>query len=98
MAEPTIQQLFDLSGKIALVTGGARNLGRGMAGVFRLSSPSQQEYILRLRGLDIGARYQVTWDNLGQTCEVDGFTLMKQGLAVRLDGALTSELLLFAAV
>jgi NAD(P)-dependent dehydrogenase (short-subunit alcohol dehydrogenase family) len=31
MAEPKIHQLFDLSGKIALVTGGARNLGRDMA-------------------------------------------------------------------
>jgi 3-oxoacyl-[acyl-carrier protein] reductase len=31
MAEPKVHQLFDLSGKIALVTGGARNLGRDMA-------------------------------------------------------------------
>jgi len=31
MAFPTIQQLFDLTGKIALITGGARNLGYDMA-------------------------------------------------------------------
>ncbi len=31
MAPPTIRELFDLSGKVALVTGGARNLGFDMA-------------------------------------------------------------------
>jgi NAD(P)-dependent dehydrogenase (short-subunit alcohol dehydrogenase family) len=30
-SNPTIQQLFDLSGKVFLVAGGARNLGRDMA-------------------------------------------------------------------
>ena len=31
MNEPTVRELFDLSGKVALVTGGARNLGYDMA-------------------------------------------------------------------
>ena len=71
---------------------------RGICGLFQLSDPSQPEYLLRLRGLDLSRRYRVTWDSSGQSCEVDGFTLMKQGLTVRLEGALTSELLLFEAV
>ena len=31
MAHPTVQELFDLSGNVALVTGGARTLGYDMA-------------------------------------------------------------------
>jgi len=71
---------------------------RAICGLFQLGRLTQPEYLLRLRGLDAGRRYRVTWDNAGQTCEVDGFTLMKQGLTVRLEGALTSELLMCDAV
>jgi hypothetical protein len=39
----------------------------------------------------------VTFDNTGQTCQLDGTTLMKQGVTVRLEGALTSELLVCEA-
>ena len=70
---------------------------RGIAALFQLSDPREPEYLLRLRGLDVSRRYRVTWDNTGDTCEVDGFALMKRGLTVRLEGALTSELLLFEA-
>jgi NAD(P)-dependent dehydrogenase (short-subunit alcohol dehydrogenase family) len=31
MAQPTVHELFDLTGKVALITGGARNLGYDMA-------------------------------------------------------------------
>jgi alpha-galactosidase len=71
---------------------------RGFCGLFQLSAPTQPEYLLRLRGLDVSRRYRVTFDNSGQTCEVDGLTLMKQGITVRLEGGLTSELLLFEAL
>jgi alpha-galactosidase len=76
----------------------SRDRTRGIAGVFQLSDPRESAYLLRLRGLDLGRRYRVTWDTSGQTCEVDGFTLMQQGISVRLEGALTSELLLFEAM
>jgi len=70
---------------------------RGICGLFQLSAPSEPEYHLRLRGLDASRRYRVTFDNSGQTTVVDGFTLMHEGLTVRLEGALTSELLTFEA-
>ncbi len=71
---------------------------RGICGLFQLSAPTEPEYLIRLRGLDVSKKYRVTFDSSGRSCEIDGFTLMKQGITVRLEGALTSELLLFEAV
>ncbi|MCL5995731.1 MAG: alpha-galactosidase [Chloroflexi bacterium] len=71
---------------------------RAICGLFQLAAPDRPEYELRLRGLDVSKRYRATFDNTGQSCEVDGFTLMNQGIKIRLEGALTSELLLFQAV
>lgn len=73
----------------------SRDRDRGICGLFQLSAPRQPEYLLRVRGLDVSRRYCVTFDSSDQRCEVDGFTLMQQGITVRLEGALTSELLLF---
>jgi alpha-galactosidase len=70
---------------------------QGICGLFQLAAPTEPEYRLRLRGLDVSRRYKVTFDNSGESTEVDGFTLMKEGITVRLEGALTSELLLFEA-
>jgi alpha-galactosidase len=71
---------------------------RGICGLFQLSAPAEPEYLLRPRGLDVSRRYEVTFDNSGQTVVVDGLTLTQQGIKVRLEGALTSELLLFRAI
>ena len=71
---------------------------RGICALFQLSAPTSSEYLLRPRGLDLSRRYKVTFDNLGQSTILDGFTLVDQGLHVHLEGALTSQLLLFEAV
>jgi alpha-galactosidase len=70
---------------------------RAICGLFQLAAPSEPEYLLKPRGLDASRRYKVTFDNSGQTAVADGFTLMTRGLTVRLEGALTSELLIFEA-
>jgi alpha-galactosidase len=71
---------------------------RAIAGLFRLSDPAAPEYVLRLRGLDVSRRYRVTFDNSGRSCELDGFTLCHTGISIRLETALTSELLLIEAL
>lgn len=71
---------------------------RAICGLFQLSAPQQSECVLRLHGLDVSKRYRVTFDNDKRSCEIDGFSLMKQGITVRLEGPLTSELLLFQAL
>jgi hypothetical protein len=76
----------------------SRDGAKAVCGLFQLAAPAEAEYLLRLRGLDRSRRYKVTFDNAGQTCEVDGLVLMNQGLTVRLEGALTSELLVIEAV
>jgi len=76
----------------------SRDRLRAIVGLFQLATPNAQEYLLRVRGLDAGRRYRVTFDNDGQTSEVDGLVLMKQGLVIRVEAPLASELLLFEAV
>ena len=76
------------------------NRQRGYAGIFSLSGGGRgpQEYTFRARGLDRSREYQVTMDNSGDSFRLSGQELTNRGLLVRLDGALTSELLMFSAV
>jgi hypothetical protein len=74
---------------------------RGYAGVFRLSQPGKPDeaaYCFRPRGLDLSRDYTVTLDNQQCAFRAPGRELANAGLVVRLDAALTSELLLFEAV
>ena len=50
------------------------------------------------RGIDASADYRVTLDNSGATTTVSGYSLRNEGIRVRLDGALQSELILLERV
>ena len=69
----------------------------GYAGVFKLTGGSA-EYLLRLRGVDAGADYEVTLDSAGQIFRMQGRDLLYQGLPLRRDTAFTSELVMYAKV
>ncbi len=69
----------------------------GYAGVFKLTS-GPSDYLLRLRGVDLGAHYEVTLDNRGQSVRMRGSELAETGLRIRRDTALTSELVMYRQV
>jgi alpha-galactosidase len=71
---------------------------RSYAGIFHLAGASSDSYHFYPRGLDPARRYRVTYDNTGRTREIDGGTLLDQGLRVLAPGVFTSELLLFEAI
>lgn len=72
----------------------AGDAGRAVCAVFRLAGPAANEIRVHFRGVHPGLTYKVTFDNSGYTCTIAGMELIQKGLTVRLDHALTSELIL----
>jgi sRNA-binding protein len=68
---------------------------RAVATLFRTSEEGDSTYVFRPKGLDVGRTYRVVFGNRAQTATVTGVQLARDGIAVRLDDALTSEMLLF---
>ena len=73
---------------------------RAYAGIFMLSPDrgADNQYLFRPCGLDQSLEYDVSLDNEQQVIRMTGKELARDGLLVRLDSALTSQLLLFNAV
>ena len=78
---------------------GLSDRSRGYAGIFKLreSAGERSEYLFRPHGMDLAQDYEVTLDNDPQTFRISGRELALHGLPIRLDAALTSELILYRA-
>ena len=70
---------------------------KGLGWIFRTDESGDAVYRFMPRGLDLSRTYQVTFSNSEQTLEIPGYLLLQQGIPVRLEGDLTSELLIFRA-
>jgi alpha-galactosidase len=66
-----------------------------VVGIFRLAGQGPSTYRFKPRGLDRGSRYNILFDNDRVSVEASGLTLANEGLEIRLDSPLTSELLIF---
>jgi len=76
----------------------SEDASRAYAGIFRLLDDSQNRYHFKSRGLDLEARYKVTFCNSGSEVEMSGADLQLKGLDFSFEKALTSELLLFERI
>jgi alpha-galactosidase len=70
---------------------------KGWATIVRLRDSDSDIYRLWPRGLDPAKTYRVTFDSLGSAATVGGLRLIEEGLPIRLESVLSSELLLFEA-
>jgi len=68
---------------------------RGWATIVRIGESDSDTFLFMPRGLEPGRTYRVTFDSKGRTATIDGWRLMYEGLPIRLEAALSSELLLF---
>lgn len=69
---------------------GAADRSRSYTGVFKLTNGEGP-----FRLADRGVEYEVTIDNNGRTSGISGRELAETGLTIRLDAALTSELVMY---
>jgi len=67
---------------------------KGYAGVFKLMDGSDS-YQLIPRGIKISCNYKVTFISSGESVLINGVALATAGLPIKLDGALTSEMILY---
>jgi alpha-galactosidase len=63
----------------------------------RVGNGETPEYIFKPRGLDPGRTYRVTFDSTGSKATVPGLQLIRDGVPVRLETLVSSELLMFEA-
>jgi alpha-galactosidase len=81
---------------------GVKDSSTGYAGIFKIGNERQNtggaEFVFKPRGLNVSAEYDVCFDNCQVTARMSGSRLALDGIPVRLEGAMTSELLIFTKV
>jgi alpha-galactosidase len=70
---------------------------RAVITLFRTSEQGNPVYMFRPRGLDLATTYQIWFGNRNQKIEISGARLLQDGLPIRLEGNLQSEMLILEA-
>jgi alpha-galactosidase len=68
---------------------------RAVAAFFRTSVVGDNDYLFRPRGLDFSRTYRVKFMKSGQVVVIDGGRLLQEGLPVRIENPMGSEMIIF---
>ena len=68
-----------------------------LVALFHNHDNAETEFLFRGRGLDPGIRYEVSFDNEGYAVEMDGYAIANTGIPVRLERAMSSQMLIIKA-
>ena len=70
---------------------------KGWATIVKMGKSESDIYLFRPRGLSPGKEYRVTFDSMNTNVKISGLELIREGLPIRLEAEMSSELLLFEA-
>lgn len=71
---------------------------KGMIGIFKLKGNGENRIVVKSKGILESGKYHLTFDNRRASCVLEGFVLNNQGIQICLEGALSSELVLYEMV
>lgn len=84
---------------VGIIERGTEDSKHGVIGIFKLADSMDENFFtIRPKGVDMSKNYKVTYDNEGTTVIVSGMELRRDGLVVELEGAITSELIIYEEV
>ena len=69
-----------------------------MIGIFKLKGNGENRIVVKSKGILESGKYHLTFDNRRASCVLKGFVLNNQGIQICLEGALSSELVLYEMV
>ncbi len=80
---------------VAVLERSAEDSSVGVIGVFTLGGTNNKATIVYPKGIDLGAEYEVTFDNSRNTVKLTGYEMATNGLRITIGQNLASELIIY---
>ena len=87
-----------LKNGFAVIEDASPDRSKGVIGVFTLPGFDGDRLTVFPKGISAGKRYEVTFDNTGETVTLSGYEMSRDGIRTALSASLDSELILYREI